>query len=181
MRSCPRNETRLWRQSTALAIGRREPLGLAEKGQEGGSPEPGSNLRGRSALDRDGNHFSQEAKELIPGSGTERLAQLMEPAPDDEGIELKTLRTESTLTRQSERLGRAARGRRDLLAADLHEEHEASPRNHRRRHSARESSTLGGRGVQVLRTVASASPEWDSTQGTRARRADCSTGPGNVD
>ena len=104
---------------------------VCRKGQQGGTAKPGSNLRRRSALELDGNHFSPEAKEVIPGSGTERLAQLMEPAPDDEGIELKVLRTNWTLTRQSERSGRAARGRRDLLAADLDEEHEAYRRKSR--------------------------------------------------
>ena len=49
------------------------------KGQQGGSAKPGSNLRWRSALKLDGNHFSQEAKEVIPGSGTERSTQVMEP------------------------------------------------------------------------------------------------------
>ena len=131
MRSCPRNETQLWRQSTALAIGRREPLGLAEKGQEGSSAKPGSNLGRRSALEHDGNHVIQETRELIPGGGTERSTQVMEPAPGDEGIGLRALRTDWTVTRQSERSGRAARGRKDLLAADLHEEHQAYRRKSR--------------------------------------------------
>ena len=141
------------------------------KGQQGGSAKLGSNLRRRSALELDGNYFSQEAKEVIPGGGTERSTQVMEPAPGDEGIGLRALRTDWTVTRQSERSGRAARGRKDVVAADLDEEHEASPRNHRRRQpegSARESSTLGGRGVQILRTVASALPEWDSTLGDQS-------------
>ena len=48
------------------------------KGQQGGTAKPGSNLRRRSALELDGNHFSQEAKEVIPGGGTERSTQVME-------------------------------------------------------------------------------------------------------
>ena len=100
-------------------------------GQEGSSAKPGSNLRGRSALEHDGNHFSQETKEPIPSGGTERSTQVMEPAPGDEGIGLRALRTDWTVTRQSERSGRAVRGRKDVLAADLYEEQKAYRRKSR--------------------------------------------------
>ena len=74
-------------------------LRFCEEGQEGGSAKPGSNLRRLSALEHDGNHFSQEAKEVIPAGWTERLTQMMEHAPGDERIKPRALRTESTLTR----------------------------------------------------------------------------------
>ena len=125
VRSCPWNERSCgdkaprWRLDEGIHW-------VWRRGQEGSSAMPGSNLRRHSTLEHDGNHFSQEANEVIPGGGTEHLTQVMEPTPDDEGIKPKALRT--TLTGQSVRSARAAR---DLLAAAMHEEHEPYRRNHR--------------------------------------------------
>ena len=154
-----------------MAIGRRDPLGLAKR-------PTGRHRKARVEPTPRAPPWmlmvttsAKRAKEVIPGSGTERLAQVVEQTrrPTDRteglarGVDADT--TIEEIGKGSESSKRSC-GRGPWMKSTklLHE-------THRRRQlegSARESSTLGGRGVQIRRTVASAFPEWDSTPGEKS-------------